>query len=224
MTLRKRFAYIAFYDLDHTILTVNSATYLVEAARTRGIMSAKQYRHAVYLSIIYKLDLGDPTKMITRMLTWLKGLSEKSVKELCREVYSASLVGTIRGEILATMEEHRRQNGAVVLLSSATAPVCEPVRDHLEMDDMICTRLVSKNGILTGATHGRLVYAKEKKVRLKAYCKEHGYDPGDAYYYGDSHTDHHVMESVGNPVAVSPDKRLRKRALKKNWPIIGPPR
>lgn len=220
MALRKKYAYIAFYDLDHTILRGNSATFLVEAARQRGIMSPRQYRHAVYLSILYKLNVGDPTKMINRMLSWLKGLREDSIKALCQEVFRTSMVGTIRSEILDTMEEHRRQNGAVVLLSSATSPVCEPISAHLEMDDMICTRLVSNDGILTGKTDGRLVYAREKKVRMTDYCREHGYDPGDAYYYGDSHTDHHVMESVGNPVAVAPDKQLLRRARRQRWSIL----
>ena len=183
-------------------------------------MSPKQYRHAVYLSIIYKLNIGNPTKMINRMLSWLKGLQEESITKLCREVFHNSLIGIIRTEILASLEEHRTQNGAVVLLSSATTPICEPVSEHLELDDVICTHLASESGILTGKTSGKLVYGMEKKHRLIAYCQEHGYDPNEVYYYGDSFTDRYVMEAVGKPVAVSPDKRLLKIAIAKNWPIL----
>ena len=220
MHLKKNFKYIAFYDLDHTIFKGNSATYLVEEARKRGVMSPKQYRHALYLSLIYKLNIGDPTSMINRMLSWLKGLQEESITKLCREVFNNSLIGIIRTEILASLEEHRAQNGAIVLLSSATTPICKPVSEHLELDDMICTHLASENGILTGKTSGKLVYGIEKKHRLIAYCQEQGYDPNEVYYYGDSFTDHHVMEAVGQPVAVSPDKRLLKIAIAKNWPIL----
>ncbi len=220
MTLKNTFNYIAFYDLDHTILHGNSATYLVEEARQRGIMTPRQYRLAVYLYIFYKLNIGDPTKMINRMLLWLKGLREDSIIKLCQEVFRESLVGTIRTEILSSLEEHRRKNGAIVLLSSATSPICEPVSIHLDFDDVICTRLATDNGALTGKTDGKLVYALEKKHRLNSYCQEQGYDPNDAYYYGDSKTDLFVMEAVGNPVAVSPDKRLLKIAIARNWPII----
>jgi HAD superfamily hydrolase (TIGR01490 family) len=158
--------------------------------------------------------------MINRMLSWLTGLQEESVKKLCREVFHNSLVEIIRAEILASLEEHRKMNGAVVLLSSATKPICEPVSEHLELDDLICTHLGSENGILTGKTSGKLVYGMEKKHRLIAYCHKHGYNPDEVYYYGDSFTDHHVMEAVGNPVAVSPDKRLLKIAIANNWPIL----
>ena len=215
-----RHTYIAFYDLDHTILSGNSATKLVEAARERGIMSPRQFRYAVYLSIIYKLNLGDPTRMINRMLTWLNGLKESVIRELCVEVFHKHLVETIRPEILRSLDMHRQQQGAVVLLSSATTPICEPVSKHLQLDDVICTLLESKDGILTGHTQGKLVYGLEKKHQMLAYCKTHGHDPELAYYYGDSFTDEHVMEAVGNPVAVSPDKRLRKIARIRNWPVL----
>jgi len=224
MAFSKRFRYVAFYDLDHTILTGNSATSLVEVARKRGIMTPRQFRHAVYLSLIYKLDLGNPTKMINRMLTWLKGLEEASIRALCSEVFSTQLVETIRPEILQSLDKHRKENGAVVLLSSATAPICEPASQYLKLDETICTHLESIDGILTGHTRGKLVYGKEKKNQMLSFCKARGHDPKLAYYYGDSHTDQYVMEAVGFPVAVSPDKRLRKIASRKNWPIIAPDR
>jgi len=224
MTFADRFRYIAFYDLDHTILKGNSATTLVEVARERGIMNARQFRHALYLSILYKLDLGNPTKMINRMLSWLKGLEEEAIRNLCSEVFHTQLMGCIRPEILQSLDQHRKENGGVVLLSSATSPICEPVSKHLQMDEIICTHLESIDGILTGHTQGKLVYGKEKKNQMLVFCKTHGHDPKLAYYYGDSHTDQYVMEAVGFPVAVSPDKRLKKIAGRKNWPIMAPDR
>jgi HAD superfamily hydrolase (TIGR01490 family) len=214
------FSYTAFYDLDHTILDGNSATYLVMEARKRGIMSEKQYRHAVWLSILYKLHVGDPTRMINRMLSWLKGLKESDIFELAYEIFHSTIKETIRPAILETIAEHRANKGAVVLLSSATAPICMPATQFMDLDEMICTRLESKNGILTGHTSGKLVYGPEKKVKLLDFCKEKNSDPRKAWYYGDSFTDRFVMEAVGNPVAVSPDKRLLKIAQRKNWPIL----
>jgi HAD superfamily hydrolase (TIGR01490 family) len=220
MTFAERFKYIAFYDLDHTILKGNSANSLVEEARKRGIMSPRQFRHAVYLSILYKMGLGNPTRMINRMLTWLKGLEEAAIKDLCAEVFSNQLVPTIRQEILDSMDLHRRKKGALVLLSSATAPICEPISRYLRLDETICTHLESVDGILTGHTLGKLVYGEEKKNRMLSYCQTHNQDPKRAYYYGDNHTDRHVMEAVGFPVAVAPDKRLQRIAKVRNWPVL----
>ncbi len=220
MTSADGFKYLAFYDLDHTILVDNSATHLINEARKRGVMTERHFRHAIWLSILYKLGIGNSSKMIIRMLSWLNGLSEKLVIQLCIEVFNSQIINKIRPEIIETLEEHRSRNGALILLSSASEPICFPVSKHLHFDDIICTRLESIDGILTGQTLGNLVYAQEKVSRLLSYCKWHGQDPGEAYYYGDSHTDQHVMASVGNPIAVDPDKKLCKIALERNWPIL----
>jgi len=214
------FTYIAFYDLDHTILDGNSATHLVQEARKRGVMTERQYRHAVWLSIIYKLNIGEPIRMIDRMLSWLNGLTEASIMKLCQEIFDHIIKETIRPEIIETIKEHRAKKAAVMLLSSATTPICQPVTRFMELDDMICTQLESENGVLTGHTDGKLVYGMEKKVRMLAFCQEKGYDPREAWYYGDSHTDRWVMDAVGFPVAVSPDRQLSKIARRNNWPIL----
>ena len=216
----KKFDYIAFYDLDHTILKVNSATHLVNEARKREIMSSKNFRHAIWLSILYKLRIGNSTKMIVRMLSWLKGLREDDINKLCKDVFSKHLVDNIRPEILETIQEHRSNRGGVVLLSSASEPICSQFQDYLNMDDLICSKLESVDGILTGKTQGNLVYAREKESRLTLYCNKHGYNQTEAYYYGDSFTDEFVMNAVGKPIAVDPDKKLLRIALKNKWPII----
>ena len=214
------FSYTAFYDLDHTILDGNSATHLVHEAHKRRVMTEKQYRHAVWLAILYKLHIGDPTRMINRMLSWLQGLREDEIINLAREIFDSNIKETIRPEILKTIDEHRPNKGSVVLLSSASTPICQPVTQFMELDAMICTQLESENGILTGKTRGKLVYGPEKKIRMLAFCREEGFNPQEAWYYGDSYTDKYVMEAVGNPVAVSPDKRLLKIAKRNNWPIL----
>jgi HAD superfamily hydrolase (TIGR01490 family) len=220
MTLPGRYRYIAFYDLDRTIFRGNSATSLVEEARKRGIMSNRHFWNALYLSLLYKLDLWDPAGIISRMLSWTKGLPESTARQLCRDVFEHALRETIRPEILQEMEKHRSQNGTNVLLSSATCMICEPVARHLRLDDVICTQLDMDNGLLTGTTRGKLVYGLEKKHRMLQYCMLNRYDPQQAYYYGDSRTDIHVMEAVGHPVAVSPDKKLLRIAMDRKWRIL----
>jgi HAD superfamily hydrolase (TIGR01490 family) len=212
--------YLVFYDLDHTILTDNSATHLINEAKKRGVMSKKHFRHAIWLSILYKLGIGDSATMILRMLTWLNGLELEMINRLCLDVFDEQIVHKIRPEILGTMERHHAEGAAVILLSSASEPICFPIGHYLEMDDIICTRLESRNGVLTGNTLEKLVYGSEKKDRMLQYCTGHQQDPARAWYYGDSHPDRHVMEAVGYPVAVNPDKKLCKLALKRNWPIL----
>jgi len=214
------FKYAAFYDLDHTILDGNSATHIVQEARKQEVMTERQFRHAVWLSILYKLNIGEPARMILRMLSWLKGKEELHIMNFSREIFDLLIKDTVRPEILETIKEHRDKKGAVVLLSSASNPICLPVSQFLGMDDIICTQLESRNGRLTGNTIRKLVYGSEKKVRMLEFCRDKDYDPRDAWYYGDSNTDRYVMEAVGNPVAVFPDRKLLKIAKRNHWPIL----
>lgn len=212
--------YIAFYDLDHTILEENSATYLVRESLKRGIMTRRDYRRALWFSILYKLHLGDPARMIERMLYWLKGKDEAEMEQFGRDIFLESLVHIFRPEILKSIEEHRDKGAAIVLLSSAPKPICEPVQEHMQLDGLICTELESVDGKYTGHPSRKLVYDREKEVRMLEYCREHDQDPADAWYYGDSYTDQHVMRAVGHAIAVAPDSRLKKIAEAENWPVL----
>jgi len=140
--------------------------------------------------------------------------------EFCQEIFDNVIIKRIRPAILDSLDVQRKAGAAVVLLTSATEAVSRPVAQHLKMDDLICTDLEEENGFYTGKTVGRLVYGKEKEVRMLAWCREHGFNPQEAYYYGDSFMDRYVMEAVGYPVAVDPDSRLLKLAVQKNWSIL----
>ena len=63
MPLKKQFTYIAFFDLDETILSVNSANYLVKESRKRGMMTKRQFRQAVRYSLLYKFKLSKATRI-----------------------------------------------------------------------------------------------------------------------------------------------------------------
>jgi len=54
------------------------------------------------------------------------------------------------------------------------------------MDDIICSELEVKDGVLTGKPKGNLCYGNEKLVRLREYCEKNNTDVDDAWYYGDA--------------------------------------
>ena len=220
MPLKKQFTYIAFFDLDETVLSVNSANYLVKESRRRGMMTKRQFRQAVRYSLMYKFRLSKATSIIYKMLAWLRGLSRVELDKMCQEVYDSLLFDFIRPEIIDEIKIHRQNNAAIVLLSSATTFACFPVVSYLKMDDVICSHMEDVDGILTGKPLHSLVFGEEKKHRLLEYCEKEGYHPQDAYYYGDAFSDLHVLEAVGHPVCVSPEKPLYKAAIKHGWRIL----
>ena len=171
MNTTKKFDYIAFYDLDHTILEDNSATHLVNEARKRGIMSGRRFRHAIWLSILYKLRIGNPTKMIIRMLSWLEGLREDDIEQFAWRSFQNSSYQKFGPKSWKPSWSTDQRGEAWSCCLLPRNPFADRCWNHLEMDDLICSKLESVNGILTGKTKGKLVYGKEKANRLIEYCK-----------------------------------------------------
>ena len=150
MALNRKYSYIAFYDLDHTILKVNSANALVRTARRKDLINGRHFRQAVWLSLQSKYFKGHSSDTIYRMLSWLEGIEEKMILELCEKVFHLKQVSEIRKEIIETMEMHRAKDAALVMLSSATDPICNVVARYLALEDVICSKLEIINGCFTG--------------------------------------------------------------------------
>lgn len=98
--------------------------------------------------------------------------------------------------------------------------ICEPIANHLKIDDIICSELEVVNDIFTGKPVGRLCINEEKPHKLKDFCSKYGYPVKDAYFYGDSLDDLPALDIVGHPVCINPDKKLKKIAIEKGWEIL----
>ena len=212
--------YIAFFDLDRTITGEISGNALTKRAYKKGIMTHLDLAYAIYLSLLYKLSLRDQLKIIDTMISWVKGIPEESMNELCSEVFHDILLPSVFEEARSEIKIHKTKNAKVVILSSALPQICREMSENLGIDDFICSELDAKNGVLTGLPCGHLCFGGEKAVRLKEYCKRNNFESSDAWYYGDSIADLPALSSVGFPVCVNPDKKLKKIAHQRGWKIL----
>jgi HAD superfamily hydrolase (TIGR01490 family) len=212
-------SYIAFFDLDDTLIRANSGKLLVRGAYEKGMMSLPDLINAIWMSFLYKFRLMNSEKIIAGMLKWLAGVPEKRVIDLSSEVFEKYMLHAIPEEARREIRMHKDKNAAVVILSSALYPVCQVVADHLEVDDVICTHIETDDGRCTGHTAGKFCFGNEKVSRLKEYCEKNNSKVEQAWYYGDSFSDFPVLQIVGNPVCVNPDKKLQKAANKNSWKI-----
>lgn len=212
--------YIAFFDLDRTITKATSGNELAKAAFRKGLMTLPALAHAIYLSLVHKLNLKDPLKIIDKMVTWVEGIPENTMVDLCSEVFSEALLPSVYPEARSEIKTYKEKYAKVVILSSALTPICQEMAKNLGMDDIICSDLEVKNGYLTGRPRGHLCFGEEKMFRLREYCEINNTETSDAWYYGDSISDLSVLSSVGNPVCVNPDRKLKKAALKRGWKIL----
>ena len=211
--------YIAFFDLDFTLINVNSGKVLIRSAYDRGHMTRMDLLRGIFLSLTYKLDLTDTTRIIDAMVGWLRGVPVDELDKLTSEIFNNQIIHAIRQEVKAEISFHSRESARIVMLSSSIMPLCRNVAEYLGIEDILCSNLQVKNGIYTGYTEGPLCFGKEKVTRLSEFCIGNNIDPSICWYYGDSISDLQALSIVGHPVCINPDKKLRRAAARRAWKI-----
>lgn len=212
--------YIAFFDLDQTLTNSISGRALARGAYRQGLLSHRELLNAIFFSIAFRLKLKDQLKIIDHMVSWVRGIPEKTIAELCYKVFNQDLLSSVYSEAITEIGIHKAKNAKLVILSSALNIICQEMAKNLSFDDILCTELEVKDGYMTGFPVGHLCFGQEKAIRLKEYCKINNSSPSDAWYYGDSISDLPALLSVGHPVCVNPDYKLKKTALKRDWQIV----
>jgi HAD superfamily hydrolase (TIGR01490 family) len=215
-----KYSYLAFFDLDQTIANSISGRTLVKAAYKKGLLTGLDLMNALILSLQFRLKFKDPLKIIDSMVRWSEGIPEKTMVDLCSDVFRQVLVPSVYKEARFEIETHKAKNAKVIILSSSLTTVCQEMAKYLGMDDSICTELEVRNGYLTGHPVGHLCFGEEKAQRLKGYCEKNNFSTFDAWYYADSISDLPALSSVGNPICVNPDNKLKKTAIRRGWKIV----
>lgn len=212
-------SYLVFFDLDRTLAKSVSGKALAQTAFRKGLLKGRKLFKAIFSLIAFISGTGSQIGIINNMIGWVGGISEKDLETLCSEVFRDTVQPAIHNEARPEIISHKIQGARVVVLSSSLEPLCSMVAEYLNMDDFICTRLEAVNGIYTGRPAGTPCFGPGKVTAMKVYCEKNNSNPEDAWYYGDSESDIPVLSSVGHPVCINPDGRLRKKANEKKWPI-----
>lgn len=212
--------YVAFFDLDKTILNDSSGKLYVKYMFRKGKLKWTELFKGVLLNIVHRAGIIDTEKIIKKWALKYTGMPESEIYDRIREWSDDRLDMHFRESILKEIEYHRINNANIVILSAATSHICKAVKDYLNLDDTICTELEIDNGIFTGKIVGTYCHGREKLKRALEYCIRNDYLLDEAYYYGDSLADIYFLERVGNPVCVSPACGLKRMARKRGWRII----
>jgi HAD superfamily hydrolase (TIGR01490 family) len=212
--------YIVFFDLDKTLTNSISGKALATAAFRKGLLSNWKLLNAAVLSYEFRFRIRDQLKIIDEMVSWVEGIPENSIEDLCTEVFNEILFPSIYKDAISEIELHKAKNAKVVILSSSLTTICRHMAEHLNLDDIICSGLEVKNGYMTGRPLGHLCFGEEKAIRLRSYCEIFNFSLSEAWCYGDSISDLHALSAVGNPVCVNADKKLKKTAKRRGWKIV----
>ena len=208
----------AFFDLDRTLLRRSSALALAPAFRARKLISRRQVAKAAAWQLLFVLR-GVSAEAVKRAaedgLVVLRGFSPQEMQALVVESMEQVLKPLVYAESLDLVDLHRSRGEPVYIVSATLQEIVQVIADDLGFDGALGTLCEVEDGKYTGRSI-RPLHAENK-----ARCiKELDYDLAASTAYSDSHTDLPFLEAVGHPVAVNPDRRLRRIASQRGWPVL----
>jgi HAD superfamily hydrolase (TIGR01490 family) len=209
----------AFFDIDRTILEVNSGSKWIGYQWKTRQMSAWQVARALGWLVQYRFGLLDFDAMSDKVLASYAG---RPVEPISREVeawFHADIARSICREARDRIADHRERGHVVVLLTSATRFLSVPLADLLEVPHILCTEVEIQDGVLTGRYRRPACYGAGKVAHAERFAAEHGIDLDRSYFYSDSVSDLPMLERVGEPRVVNPDPRLRRTAAERGWAL-----
>ncbi len=209
----------AFFDMDKTILSVNSATLYMRYRYQRGEMSKRELIMGLGAYLKYKIGILDIRSWTLDMMVQFSGQSEKQLEEEAIAWVEDVVVETIYPEAERLVEEHLAKSHVVAIVSGATAFVVRPIAARLGIEHILYTRLEVENGLFTGRVIEPICFEEGKIYWLQQFIDEQGIDLAKSYFYTDSITDLPLLDIVGHPVATNPDPMLYRTAVKRRWPV-----
>jgi len=213
----------AFFDLDKTIIAKSSTLAFGRPFYQSGLLNRRAVLRSAYAQFVFALAGADEDQMdrmrdyITAMCT---GWDVAQIREIVNETLHDIIDPIVYDEAVERIQQHKSAGQDVVIVSSSGEEVVGPIGAMVGADHVLATRMVvSDDGKYTGEIE-RYVYGPEKAEAVRELAAERGYDLAASYAYSDSITDLPLLEEVGHPTAVNPDRALRKIAVERGWPIL----
>jgi len=212
----------AFFDLDKTIIASSSALAFSKPLLREGLINRRAALRSAYAQLVFSLsgaDAGKTERLRTEVSALCAGWDVAQVSAIVRETLHDVVDPLVYAEAAELIARHRADGHDVIVLSATGEEVVGPVAEMLGATRSVATRMEIVGGRYSGKVDFYF-YGANKAVAAKQLAATHGYDLAECFAYTDSSTDIPLLDVVGHPHAVNPDKLLRRAAIEHGWPIL----
>ena len=222
--MKKSLYRLALFDLDHTLLPLDSDHGWGEFTMQIGWCDRAEFgrRNDAFFEdyLAGRLDIHDYVRFATEAVVQR---GPEAAAAAHARFMDEVIRPAIRPEAVELVRRHQQAGDVVVITSATNEFVTRPIAQAFGVDELIATELArGPDGWLTGEVAGQPNMREGKVARLAAWLAARGWDWSDveATFYSDSMNDLPLLEKVQHPVATNPDERLRALAQERGWPVL----
>jgi HAD superfamily hydrolase (TIGR01490 family) len=210
---------VAFFDLDGTLLDVNSGRLWIAYEWRDGRVSVRDAAWATYVLARYTVGYGELDPMFRQAVATLAGQEEAALADRTRRWFASEVVHRLRPGAEQALQEHRAAGDRLVLATSSSLYAAGEAVAAYGLDEAVCSLFEVVDGRFTGQVAAS-AFGSAKADRVGEWADRNRVDLRECTFYTDSSTDLALLEIVGQPVVVNPDRRLRGIAAARRWPVV----
>ena len=212
----------AFFDLDKTVIAKAALMAFGRPLHNAGYISRWLVLRSLYGQLVFRYFGADEARMKKMRETSLrlaKGWDQAKVMALVRETLTEVIEPIVYEEALDLIDNHRSEGHRVFIVSASPFEIVTPLAQYLGIESTISTRAeIDDEGRYTGGVEF-YAYGLHKAEAMRELALADGIDLAKSFAYSDSITDLPMLEAVGRPVVINPDRELRRIAIERGWEI-----
>jgi len=212
----------AFFDLDKTVIAKSSTLAFSKPFFDQGLINRRAVLKSTYAQFLFLMSGADHDQM-DRMRNYITnmcaGWDVEQVKSIVGETLHDIVDPLVFAEAANLIADHKLCGRDIVVVSASGEEIVAPIAKALGATHAMATRMVVEDGKYTGEV-AYYCYGEGKVEAIRELAVREGYALEHCYAYSDSITDLPMLEAVGHPTVVNPDRGLRKEAVARGWPTV----
>ena len=212
----------AFFDLDKTVIAKGAMVALGPSLLKAGLISRRLMVRAMWTQMMFQRFGADDAKMQKfreSALRITRGWDQARITAIVNETLIDVIEPIVFDEALELIRHHKACGHRVFIISASPTEIVSPLAEYLGVDEAIASRAhVDHSGRYTGAMEF-YSYGPFKAEAMRELAETQGIDLEASYAYSDSITDLPMLEAVGHPSAVNPDRELATVANERGWDV-----
>jgi len=215
---------LALFDLDHTLLPIDSADTWSHYLVRMGGLDADEYSARIRdFAAGYTAGRFDVEGYQSFQMELLARFPRLQLEHWRAHFIREHVLPHLRPEAIALVDTHRRDGYVNAIVTGTNAFVTRPIATAFGFEHLLAVEPEQADGQFTGRYVGTHTHQHGKVRAVEAFVARHGLtleQCDDSVFYGDSINDLPLLERVKHPVVTNGDARLRALAAERGWPTL----